>query len=151
MQPLKIASIIIYILAILTQGVDLAEGALHIKVLKDTDDLNGTTTAIDTNRGYYSYVLAGSVISTFLLFYLLISRCCDKSCCSFIGNYVVFHVTLVLQFAVATVLAVFLRNNEDSFENTKNAKNASEAAGVTSGTQYQIYGNNVVTKLILCE
>ena len=110
----------------------------------DLDDISNTTTNRDNNRGYYSYVITGSAISTIYLFYLLISKCCEKSCCNFVGNYVLFHLTLVLQFAVATVMSVFLRNNEEGFKTLEDSKTALENVGQTNTATYQTAGKNII-------
>jgi hypothetical protein len=133
METYELVLLIVLALSLAVQGINLAAGGFYKKVIDDYDAAGNTTTYTDTNLSYYAYVLAGSAASAALYIILLILKLLKKSLGDVI-DMALFAITLVLQFAVATIEAIFCRNYKTTYNSSVSTLAAYDAAGTTGTT-----------------
>lgn len=85
---------------------------------------------MDTAWGYFTFVLAATAISILLHIYLVVTKILDKSP-GMIVDWLIHHLTIILQFTIATVEAVQLRNTSKAYETNMNSLDTYNALGVT--------------------
>ena len=100
---------IVLILSLLLQSLNVAGMGLMRKNLKDFDDILNQTTNMDDNKGYYNSVIASACISMGIYIFLIITIGLGKSCSPRI-DWLALHLVILLQFAIATTIAIYLRN-----------------------------------------
>lgn len=133
MPGYKIFAYIIFVLSLLTQGVTIASQALSIEYYKTVDSNNNSDTSMDTNWGTFTFLLATASLSVIGYVVLLILLAMDKDIHEKAG-LIWFTSVLCLQFGIATVLSVVLRNGEDSFDTAMTTLENLQNAGVTGSS-----------------
>lgn len=130
METSKKASIIVFVLSLLFQGLNLASQGLAVKTYKDADDASGSNSNMDTNFGYYTPVLTASAISVVLYIILIVKHVSSDGPSSMV-EWTCSHLAVILQFGVATVLAANLRNTVTSYESSMSLLDTYQSLGVT--------------------
>ena len=98
---------VVLVLSLLIQGVILAAGALFYQAF---DYYNNTS----TNVGYYAFVLTASSISC-ILYFVLIPMSLQNKNVALPTFRILLLAVIVLQFAIATILSVMLRNQQTGY------------------------------------
>lgn len=130
MELIKLVTIIVFAASLAFQSINIASQGMARKTYSDADTLAPGSLQLDSNSGYYSFVIAASVISCLLYIYLVIVKLTDKSPSPMV-DWIISHMAIILQFAVATVLAVNLRNTKTGYDTQMNNLATLEAAGFT--------------------
>lgn len=133
MELIKLVTIIVFAASLAFQAINLAAQGKAYTTYKDADSGTGLNTSTDTNSGYYSFVIAASAISCALYIYLIIVKLTDKSPSPMV-DWLVSHLAIILQFAIATVLAVNLRNTKTAYDTNMAALEVLETLGTNNAT-----------------
>jgi hypothetical protein len=133
MELIKLVTIIVFAASLAFQAINLAAQGKAYTTYKDADTLAGTTTSADSNAGYTHFVIAASAISCGLYIYLIIVKLTDKSPSPMV-DWIISHLAIIFQFAIATVLAVNLRNTKTAYDTNMSALAVLEALGTTGPT-----------------
>ena len=144
MSGVKVYLVVTMVLSLLACALSIASQAKAIIFYKDTDSLSGSgTTTMDTNAGYFTFVLAAASLAAIGYIVLLIMAGMDKEIHSGPGLLMMMSV-IVLQFGVATIMLVNLRNTRVAYDTNMANLATLEAAGAT-GAAVDILRTYVVT------
>ena len=98
---------LVLVLSLLVQGVIIAAGVLSYQAY----DFFNTT---DANWGYFTFTLSASAISC-LLYFVLIPMSLQNKNVALPSFRILLLAAIVLQFAIATILSLMLRNQQTAY------------------------------------
>jgi hypothetical protein len=137
---------IIYLgLSLAIQAINIASQATAIILYQQADSISNNTKNMDNNWGYFTFILAASSLSVILYTVLLILKVLKKPLGELL-DWLLYSAVLILQFGVATILSIQLRNTQTAYDYAQNQLAALEAAGMTSGTTYDMLGTSAITQ-----
>lgn len=108
---------------------------------------------MDKYYGNITFVLAAAAISCLLYLYLGITKLIGKSAGALVDS-IILKSAIILQFAIATVEAVMIKNNSTAYTQLENALALANASNVSSPT-VDAYSNSISIQtslriLIIC-
>ena len=103
MANLQTALSLVLIVSLLIQAVPIAAQVLAYQFFNSID-------ATDTYNGYYIFIIVASSLSC-IFYFILIPMSFNQASIMKTGFRMLLLLVIILQFAIATVLSVYIRNN----------------------------------------
>ena len=104
MANLQTVLSLVLIVSLLIQAVPITAQILAYQFINSIE-------LTDTYNGYYIFVIVASSLSCVFYFFILIPMSFNQGSIVKIGFRISLLLVIILQFAIATVLSVYLRNN----------------------------------------